>query len=691
MFKNNFLLCKVFEMGRCKFKSDWLRKSDCNGYIVAEWGRKASDHEMFCTLCVKTFNISWGYEAVEQHASSRKHKEECKQKLSSSQLHLTSVRQCTAGSQDCAPSTSVGETIKQTVQLYNIRDSAAKAELIWVMKTVAADFPLLPSCEDIRETFEAMFPSSVPTDFSLSRTKAQYLITDALAPFFKKQMLNEMDGALFTLCFDETVNAGSSKELQTAVKYWSPSKEMIVTRHLQTFFMGSATADELYNKLCEAIDNTTLLRTNLLMLSNDGPNVNKAVTNLMNESLILLRKKRMVDIGTCNIHILHNAFRRGMKELGDNASNLIFLIHDFFDGWPSRWEDFEKIQNDLKLPKHRFIKHVSSRWLSLESAGLRLLEQWPAVTKYFMVFVPKYKSDLMISSKYKNIVSLLKVNTMKVEINFACSSAHIFSQFTGHFQKEEPLIHLLYDHLKTLTSRLMTRICHSEVIFSLDSLNDEKSFLPLKEVNCGLDVKELQMLPEKDKLAFLLQAKKHFIASCKHIFTKSSLTSKPLLKHFECLIPSERTKDNSWKSIVEVAKALPIDLNIASLIDEWKLLSLEEDELHSKSNRIDVYWNQFFKKTDKAGEMKYPLVSKVVKAALSLSHGSADVERGFSSSQRFMTSDRASMSERTLDAYLHVKFHKLYDGKVHLVHINKELLNLTQSAYIHHRLSLIHI
>ena len=64
---------------------------------------------------------------------------------------------------------------------------------------------------------------------------------------------------------------------------------------------------------------------------------------------------------------------------------------------------------------------------------------------------------------------------------------------------------------------------------------------------------------------------------------------------------------------------------------------MEEDELHSKSNRIDVYWNQFFKKTDKAGEMKYQLVSNVVKAALSLSHGSADVERGFSSSQRVMT------------------------------------------------------
>ncbi|KAG8332780.1 hypothetical protein J6590_015608 [Homalodisca vitripennis] len=58
--------------------------------IDTEWGRKTSDYELL-----------WGYEVEKQHASSRKHEEECKHKLFSSQLQLNLVRKCTAGSQDC--------------------------------------------------------------------------------------------------------------------------------------------------------------------------------------------------------------------------------------------------------------------------------------------------------------------------------------------------------------------------------------------------------------------------------------------------------------------------------------------------------------------------------------------------------------------------------------------------------------
>ena len=44
------------------------------------------------------------------------------------------------------------------------------------------------------------------------------------------------------------------------------------------------------------------------------------------------------------------------------------------------------------------------------------------------------------------------------------------------------------------------------------------------------------------------------------------------------------------------------------------------------------------------GALKYPLIIKVAKAALSLAHGNAEVERGFQESAKDVTKDRVVLS-----------------------------------------------
>jgi len=55
---------------------------------------------------------------------------------------------------------------------------------------------------------------------------------------------------------------------------------------------------------------------------------------------------------------------------------------------------------------------------------------------------------------------------------------------------------------------------------------------------------------------------------------------------------------------------------------------------------IDLYWQQHFHKKSITKEEKYLDVVKVIKDALLLIHGSADVERSFSSSNHMLTEDR---------------------------------------------------
>jgi len=140
--------------------------------------------------------------------------------------------------------------------------------------------------------------------------------------------------------------------------------------------------------------------------------------------------------------------------------------------------------------------------------------------------------------------------------------------------------------------------------------------------------------------------------------------------------------ERSCSDIVTVARHLPAIVDLSKLVDEWKLLQFEKDEPGSADGPIDVYWSQFFKKKKPIGnDLKYPNVTAVVQPALSLIHGQGDVERGFSESGRTLTPDRASMKERTLDAYMITKNAlRKFNNQPHLVPITKELVVSVEGA-----------
>lgn len=97
----------------------------------------------------------------------------------------------------------------------------------------------------------------------------------------------------------------------------------------------------------------------------------------------------MIDIGSCDIHIVHNAFKKGLDVFGSNVANLMVNVHYFFDGEPLRSQEYEDIQTKLGMGHHRFIKHLSSRWLTLLDSVSRFIEEWIPVNEYFLQFIPK--------------------------------------------------------------------------------------------------------------------------------------------------------------------------------------------------------------------------------------------------------------------------------------------------------------
>jgi len=399
-----------------------------------------------------------------------------------------------------------------------------------------------------------MFPESfVNSSFSLNRTKLSYLITDSLGPHFKQILLDECQNTYYTLIYDETTNAEGAKELQCAIRYWSDAVNEVVVHLLETFFIGTATGQILEEYIMKALNNGNIPIEKLLMLGSDGPNVNKKVFKLVNENVKIIRGKSLIDIGTCNIHIIHNSFLKGLQCMGARVSDFVIDIYYFFCGWPKRGEDYLQIQKYKGLSEHKFLKHCSSRWLTLSSATARIIEQLVGISEYFLKFIPNYQKSSLQTSKYKKIIECLKCSTFRAELEFVFWSASIFQRFTGTFQRQEPLIHIMYEELSQLVCIIAGYVCKENVI---SEWLENNTFDLFNEVNLK-DISDLLVhlpnelkihlnnLSELDKKIFLRNVKNHLVLVGNHILNKSSIKDSSKLKYFRCLETDEIKKSRS--------------------------------------------------------------------------------------------------------------------------------------------------
>ena len=80
-----------------------------------------------------------------------------------------------------------------------------------------------------------------------------------------------------------------------------------------------------------------------------------------------------------------------------------------------------------------------------------------------------------------------------------------------------------------------------------------------------------------------------------------------------------------------------------------------EDGLSNEYERIDHYWKNIFSMNMEDGKIKYKCLPELVKSALILPHGNADVERSLSVNTSGVTEDRPHIGEATVCAIRTVK------------------------------------
>ena len=78
--------------------------------------------------------------------------------------------------------------------------------------------------DQIGATLTAMFPDSkIASSFSLSRTRASYVIGDGMGPYLRGIIIEDLkkSDSPFLVHFDETTNSQVKKQMDLTFRYWS--------------------------------------------------------------------------------------------------------------------------------------------------------------------------------------------------------------------------------------------------------------------------------------------------------------------------------------------------------------------------------------------------------------------------------------------------------------------------------------
>ncbi len=230
-----------------------------------------------------------------------------------------------------------------------------------------------------------------------------------------------------------------------------------------------------------------------------------------------------------------------------------------------------------------------------------------------------------------------------------------------------------------------------------------ESYVHVDKFNIGSGAKVLLKKLKADQAqypvykTFCLDIKKFFEACTSHLLKKLPL-SNVILQNVACLSPLLRKEPHSLQMMLALTENLPY-CNTADIKDrvsgEWRMY--QEEEIHRdlfvlsegqnedgtayvKYRRIDEYWYRVLQITDTRGEAKYHSLAVIVKIALSISHGQADVERGFSTNKRILD-NRTVLGEEALRGLRTVnEVIRKYDSIVNIP-ISRNLISAYRNAY----------
>lgn len=683
--------------GKCTFTNAWITNTNYSAWI----SKDKDPHKAKCVVCPKTFDISnMGEAAVKSHMAGQKHKKNMAAitdtdtqanpvRLNTLSSYFSHPNQGASTSERPSTSAATPSSTSSDISSYLTPDSVLKAEILWTFKLIDSHYSY-NSSNHMSDLFQAMFPDSeIASRFACGEHKARYLATFGLGPYFKLLMKQKIkDADAYVLLFDESLNK-SMKMKQLDIHARIFDNDIVTTRYVGSEFMGHATADDLHDRLWPIIQDFGT--SNLLQLSMDGPNVNWKLFDLLCADM---RKecpgKTLLNIGSCGMHVMHNAFRSGCEGSEWNIEEILCSMHRLFKDSPARSDDFEQLTKSSTFPK-QFCRH---RWLENITVMTRALEVLPNLQQYVEA-VEKAKIPNPKTKTYETVRTAVKDPLFVAKGEFFISVANEVEPFLTSYQTQSPMVPFLSTDLKNTVKNLMQRFVKEEVMLNANTASKlskvelkDKNLKDASKVDLGFVTKNaLSQATRKNKLSeravlqFKLQCKHFLLNTTKKLLEKSPMKYS-LVRSAVWLDPQQISKyPTPCKTALSTCLQVLVNAGQANM-RECDRITKEYEELISKGDVVqfetfnrETRLDTFYAPVSKLKE--YQHLWKVMKLILSLSHGQADVERGFSVNNQVEVENQM---EQALISRRLIIDHIRQIGGVTNISVGKDMLSHAKNA-----------
>ena len=509
----------------------------------------------------------------------------------------------------------------------------------------------------------------------LAETKSMYMTVFGLAPHFKSILVQDVQNKPFCLLFDESLNKSTTtKQLDVHVRFWRDN--FVTTRYLDSIMLGRATAEHLVSSIKTL--NGALNFSNMFQISMDGPNVNWAAYDVLTRQLKNDYGHELVNIGSCGLHQIHNAFRAGSNATPWHVDTFLFSLHRLFKDVPARRAEYISATNSDIFP----LKFAPHRWIENQRVLLRAQDMIKHLDCYVRAVSDKKVSNPPKCQSYENVVSFLKDPLLEAKIVFMVKMCKPLETFLTLYQRDCPMVPFLFKDLEDLLVKIMKKFIKPSAIDIEVNVKASENCLPLKNLKIGIEtlekVKKSKCSP-KDELNFSSDC----LTFCQSIVSKLQEKS-PLkysfTKYLQSLSPqfinsSQTNASKYFKQALLHLKNLGW-LNIQELDDihdQYENLIEHADAreiFQSFDHRADVSVENIFHQLCASNE-NYAKLWPVLEKLLVISHGQASVERGFSANKQAL---QVNMQKETLVGRRIVKDHIRAIGGVENFKVTKDLM-----------------
>lgn len=426
------------------------------------------------------------------------------------------------------------------------------------------------------------------------------------------------------------------------IRFWCNERDFVCTRYFTSAFLNRSTADEIRRNFKLALSDFKI--SAMIQISMDGPNVNhkffkdlkaELEEDSQGDSPVLL------NMGSCGLHALHGAFKTAIKASNWSLISFFRCLYNLFKDVPARRALFTQYSTSNVFP----LKFCSVRWLQNGDVAQRALDIMPHLKK-FICGVKKDKISITCSS-FHTVCSLIEDPLLEAKLTFFKSLIAEVEPFLKQYQIDAPLVPFLHRSLQSIVGNVMQRFIKESVIkentaIQKIDLKKKENLLPASEIDLGFAthsalkrINKIKKIPDKDILVFRKDC-----FECLKTFVSKVLERSPLqyslTKAVSCFDPATAVNNDINKKVMQ---------NLLAILEEHKWIdgttadrakreyinacnqpfAIEELRNYENKIRVDVFWRNLLNRVSNCDN-----IMKVMKLIMSLSHGNANVERGFS-------------------------------------------------------------